>query len=691
MAAASPFHSGEQEIQQRFGMRSQIEEVGQRFIRDFLPDQHREFYQALPFIVIGSIDEDGWPWASLLAGRPGFIDSPDDTTLHFAAQPEAVDPLSANLRPGARLGFLGIEYQNRRRNRLTGRVTATGPEGFSIQVDQTFGNCPKFIQAREPVGSSIANTGQPKPQSHELTQLDERSRQIIQSADHFFIASYYSEDRDDPSQGADVSHRGGKPGFVKIDGDRTLTFPDFSGNYHFNTLGNILMNPRAGLLFMDFSTGDMLYLSCLAKLIWEGPDLDAFKGAERLVQFEIQSGRLVENGLPLSFDFVDYSPFVDQTGSWEEVAARQAELASGTRHREFHVTRIEDESANVRSFYLEPTDGGTPECHEAGQFLPVQLEIPGSTQALQRTYTISNAPNGRYYRLSVKREPAPADDLPPGQASGFLHDNITVGSTLRALSPRGKFVLDKDSTRPVVFISAGVGVTPMISMLEQMHRNAATCGCTRPVYFIHGARNARELAFGTFVRELANRWPNLNAHVRFSQPDSQDAAGKDFDSAGRVDVELLKSLLPLDDYEYYLCGPAAFMESMYTELQALNIQDERIHYEYFGAGKTLSAKTAPGAAVSDRPPVAVRFARSAREALWEPASGTLLELAESEGLEPAYSCRSGVCQTCAVQVESGSVDYAEAPAVAPPPGMALICSAYPVAPEEEAAPVVLDL
>ena len=691
MATVSPFHSGEQEIQRRFGMRGQIEDVGQRFIRDYLPDQHREFYQALPFIVVGSIDEDGWPWASLLAGQPGFINSPDPTTLTFDTQTAATDPLRGNLRPGARLGFLGIEYQNRRRNRLTGRVSATRPDGFAVQVDQTFGNCPKFIQARQPE-LSIGRPEHPDAQTvHELEALDDRGRQIVESADHFFIATYYSQDSDDPAQGADVSHRGGKPGFVRVDDDKTLTFPDFSGNYHFNTLGNILMNPRAGLLFMDFATGDMLYVSCLAKLIWDGADLDAFKGAERLVQFEIQSARLVQGALPLAFSFVDYSPFVEQTGSWEEVAAKKAELESGARQREFAVKRIEEESSNIRSFYLEPTDGRGVDCHRPGQFLPIQLDIPGLQEPVQRTYTISSAPNGRYYRLSIKREPATSTDVPPGQASNFLHDRATVGSTLRALSPRGKFVMDQDSTRPVVFISAGVGVTPMISMLEQMHDNAQTCGCTRPVYFVHGARNSRELAFADYVRGLKKAWPGLRTHIRFSQPDREDREGQDYDSRGRVDVELLKSLLPLDDYEYYLCGPAAFMESIYADLQALSIQQERIHYEYFGEGKTLSSGAAADAMVSDRPPVPVQFARSGTEAVWEPASGTLLDLAESAGLEPAYSCRSGVCQTCAVRVQSGSVDYAEAPAMDPPAGMALICSAYPAPSKDDGEPVVLDL
>ncbi len=268
MAAISPFHPGEQEIQDRFGMREQIEEVGQRFIRDHLPEQHREFYAGLPFLIIGSVDEDGRPWASLLAGDPGFISSPDPTTLVIASQPVFGDPLNDTLVNGTRLGFLGIDYHMRRRNRLTGRLIRADEHGMEIHVDQTFGNCPKFIQARTvEFGERLESMGDDRA-LHELERLDEKAKAIITAADHFFIATHYSDDDNDTAHGTDVSHRGGKPGFVRIDDDTTLTFPDFRGNYHFNTLGNILLNPRAGLLFIDFANGDLLWLTCTARVIW---------------------------------------------------------------------------------------------------------------------------------------------------------------------------------------------------------------------------------------------------------------------------------------------------------------------------------------------------------------------------------------------------------------------------------------
>ena len=250
------------------------------------------------------------------------------------------------------------------------------------------------------------------------------------------------------------------------------------------------------------------------------------------------------------------------------------------------------------------------------------------------------------------------------------------------MSPRGRFTLDSSSSRPIVLISGGVGITPMISMLERLASETAGCGCSREVFFVHGARNSKAQAFGNYLRSLATDWPCLHLHVRYSEPAADDVAGEDYDSTGFVDIELIKSLLAFDDYEFYLCGPPPFMESLYDGLKSLNVADQRIHYEFFGPGTTLRQARPDGAdslaeKLGDRAPVAVTFARSGVEATWDPSKGTLLDLAESEGLQPLYSCRSGICQTCTTKIVSGEVGYVEPPMTPPPDGEALICSAYP--------------
>lgn len=312
------FHEGERAVQERAGagIREKLAEIGPRVIRDFMPDQHRAFFEQLPFVVAGSVDAEGQPWASVLAAPPGFIHSPDAHTLELNVHPLAGDPLEDTLKDGAPIGLLGLEPHTRRRNRMNGVVQAVTRAGFEVRVEQSFGNCPKYIQAREPVYSAL----QGRAVSHDGRQLDAVARSLIERADTLFIATSYAGDdagnKAGHAGGVDVSHRGGKPGFVRVDGDATLTMPDFIGNFFFNTLGNIAVNPRAGLLFIDFDSGDLLYLAVTAEIIWDGPELQSFAGAQRLMRFSVQSMRLVESSLPLRWVGAELSPVLAATGAW---------------------------------------------------------------------------------------------------------------------------------------------------------------------------------------------------------------------------------------------------------------------------------------------------------------------------------------------------------------------------------------
>jgi predicted pyridoxine 5'-phosphate oxidase superfamily flavin-nucleotide-binding protein len=316
----SPFHAGELAIQQRAGGLAQAAALGQRGIRAYMPEQHRQFFAQLPFVLVGSVDRSGQPWASVLAGRPGFMHAPDPHTLRIDARPLPEDQLDANLQLGARLGMLGIELPTRRRNRLNGKVTALDPAGFSLGVTQSFGNCPRYIQGRQAV--FVDAPGRPRVDEHE--QLNEADRALIEAADTLFIASNAAAPADapeSPSAGADVSHRGGRPGFVRVEAPDTLVFPDFNGNALYQTLGNLHLDPRAGLLFIDFSSGDLLQLCCTASLVWDGPELRAFAGAERLLRLRVGRVRRLIDVLPLRWSAPDYSPYVERTGTWLEADA----------------------------------------------------------------------------------------------------------------------------------------------------------------------------------------------------------------------------------------------------------------------------------------------------------------------------------------------------------------------------------
>lgn len=316
----SPFHAGEQAVQARFGVRDKIEAIGRRIIHSEMPKQHRVFFAQIPFVVMGVKDADGQPWATLLSGQPGFITASTPTCLEIGALPAVADPTRSSLSVDRPVALLGIELHSRRRNRANGRVTATSEGGFSVAIDQSFGNCPQYIQARR-FDVVTPGSAAPPPAIEHGRGLDDAARQMIAAADTFFIASAHPGGDTGPTEGIDVSHRGGKPGFVKVDDD-VLTVPDFLGNYLFNTLGNLVLERRAGLVFSDFTTGDLLHLAVEAEIIWDGPEVDAFAGAERLVRFRVRDMVRVARGLALrEVGAVEPSPFLARTGSWTAVAA----------------------------------------------------------------------------------------------------------------------------------------------------------------------------------------------------------------------------------------------------------------------------------------------------------------------------------------------------------------------------------
>ena len=325
MNERTAFHAGELAVQAHVGVRERMAEMGARMIRDAMPDQHRELFEKLPMMLVGSLDERRRPWASVLPGQPGFVRAIDAQHLQVVAQPLAGDPLASNLWPGAPLGMLGIEPQTRRRNRVNGTVKQRDAQGFMLQVDQSFGNCPQYIQARTPSWVETA-PGAPGPAAP-TGLLNEAMLDLVRRSDTLFVASAAARARGDAgADGVDVSHRGGKPGFVRADIDTAgglavLTIPDFRGNFMFNTLGNIAANPVAGLLFFDPATGDVLQVTGSADIVWDGPDVQAFAGAQRLLRVHIDEARWLAGALPLRWSEPQFAAQLGATGSWPKVGA----------------------------------------------------------------------------------------------------------------------------------------------------------------------------------------------------------------------------------------------------------------------------------------------------------------------------------------------------------------------------------
>ncbi|MEA3277510.1 MAG: MOSC domain-containing protein [Pseudomonadota bacterium] len=894
----SLFHRGEREIQERLGVRDRTEHLGRRMIHPRMHEGQRTFLEQLPMLVVGTLDEARRPWASVLAGEPGFVHGIDPGTLAVKARPVYGDPLTAALVKGADIGTLGIELENRTRLRVNGRIQQVDDAGFRIRISQSYGNCPQYIQAREICpDADLSTIGEPRP-VRRGNALNRAEAALIARSDTFFVASHYSEDREDRTQGVDVSHRGGRPSFVVVAHETSLLFPDYSGNCMFNTLGNILMDPRCGLLFIDFANGDTLQMTGEAEILWERAHTSRFAGAERVVAFRIDETLFIEKALPFDWAFRGYSPVLDtlqpienpsppaqqpaqmslafvnvampkevihegkaiatgifkqpvdgrvmvrwlnvdcdgQADLWghggafravyvyslenyaywrkelgrdlpygqfgenftvegmsEEVVCvgdiyriggtllevsqprvpcfklaikmgiegfqnrflksgrigfyfkvlEEGEVGAGDAielvsrdPRGMSVRQISDllyfdptnivdaekalsipalshgwkrsfeerlakaaekqrpgldtflvdrkvpESETVTSFYLVPDAKRSLPRFLPGQFLTFALDIPGADEPVIRTYSLSDSPNPDYYRVSIKRETAPENrkDVPPGLASSFFHDCVDVGARIRAAPPRGKFTLDLDSDRTVVLLSGGIGLTPMVSMLNAV----VDGGSKRSVWFIHGTRSGAEHALGEAVRALADAHDNVHVHVRYSRPRPIDIKGRDYDSEGRVDIALLKELLAFDDYEFYLCGPPPFMKSLYCGLTATGVLESRVHYEFFGPSAPLIEEAKPAGQAHERSvdeeligDTPVDFARSGLTATWDPDCASILELAEHKGLSPPFSCRSGICQTCMCRVIEGEVEYFEEPLVKPDEGQALICVSRP--------------
>jgi len=681
----SPFHRGEHELQARIGQREKLEAIGKRVVRSYMPDQHREFFTKLPFMIIGSVDKEGWPWASILPARPGFITSPTPTSLEIKNWTIKGDPLAESLNKAENpLGFVGIELSTRRRNRVNGRVASSQKDRITVEIDQSFGNCPQYIQHRSvEFFREVEEVGQDY-EKQAFSTLDDDARILINATDTFFVSSYI-QSKDQPKiEGVDVSHRGGRPGFIKIEGN-TLTIPDYPGNNLFNTLGNFIINPKGGLIFIDFSTGELLMLTGTVELSWEkNEDIKAFKGADRSWTFTLHHGIRIKDALPFRSTLGDFSPNTLMTGTWEETAKVIEEQVKQDQWQIFKVSQIIDESEDIRSFYLKPKSEAPLPLFKAGQYLTIKTPNEPSVsnkKSLARTYTISSAPGESYYRISVKKEPN-------GVVSSHLHNTLAQGDEVEIKAPRGDFYIDALEKRPAVLIAAGVGVTPMISMALHVYNESIRMRQLRPLTIIHAAKTSNSRAFSSEFKKLQALSNKKIRYISFlSKPSTSDKAGIDFNGFGRINADTYKQALPLDNYNFFLCGPAEFMQSQYNALSELGIQDSRIFAEAFGPASIERKRDVTTASEQknqwlqqqelEATTSIIKFTKSKFEQPWSKGDKTILETAEDHGLSPEFSCRDGKCGACATPLLSGEVVYRNKPSAPINKNEVLICGAVP--------------
>lgn len=675
----SPWHRGELDAQRRAGVAPHHITSVTGFLRPYLNEQHKAFYPRLPFIVVGVVDATGRPWATLLEGRPGFMAAVDDTHLRIAATPASGDPAASGLSAGSAVGLLGIELETRRRNRLNGHVSELRDGALTVEVDRAYGNCPKYIHTRDLEFQPGDVDGVVVPERG--ASLDAEARDTIARSGTFFVASAVET----PVRAADVSHRGGRPGFVEVDGD-WLTIPDFQGNQFFNTLGNFLVNPRAGLLFPDFRTGDVLQLTGTVEVFFDSPRLAAFEGAQRLWRFHVDEMVRRRGVLHWRGQIRDEAAEAEITGTWVEARARES-AATVRGWRTLRVDKVADEARDVRSFVLKPVDDAPFSTGDAGMHLVLRTPAQEGNLPLIVSYSLSKMPSDGGYRISVKRA---------GPHSSAVWAHLQEGAVVEVRGPQGEFVAELASPRPVVLLSAGIGITPMLAMVEQLLEADRRAGKRRRIHFLHGAQDGDAMPFRAELAALASASNGLLTVTRcFSRPTSTERLDADFEVQGRLDVSVLRRTLPFDDYDFYLCGPPAFMQQTYDALRDMNIADARIRAEAFGPSslrrRSDSATLSPEQLAASTVDVPVSFVRTGTTAIWTSGSGSLLDLAERSGLTPEFGCRDGTCGTCRTAVVGGAVAYPGRAAPVAGAGGALICCGVPAAVGGPGSGLKLDL
>jgi uncharacterized protein len=378
----------------------------------------------------------------------------------------------------------------------------------------------------------------------------------------------------------------------------------------------------------------------------------------------------------------------------EEPAKQSAAAWQGWR--EFRVSRreYEDRDQNQCSFYLEPVDGVELPPFKPGQFLTFQLTVANAGKnhdndplvnapVIVRCYSLSDRPEPSCYRVTIKRIPSPVNspETPPGVASNYFHDHVRIGDILRVKAPAGHFFIDPDPAINVVLIAGGVGITPMLSMLRWCIENQST----RNIYLYFGLRHSGEHPFKSQIEQLASDHPNFRLNVLYSQPSPDDVRDRDFQHTGRIDVDLLRRTLPHGRHQFYICGPAAMMESLVPAIASWGVPQDDIRFEAFGpasvqlsndAQRDGNVQRAEGA-VAATEQFEIKFVRSARTLVWDSADASLLDFAERNGVEVDSGCRAGSCGSCETKLVSGRIHYASTPDFDIAPGHCLLCVGTP--------------
>jgi uncharacterized protein len=346
--------------------------------------------------------------------------------------------------------------------------------------------------------------------------------------------------------------------------------------------------------------------------------------------------------------------------------------------RKFEIVRKEQEGGGICSFYLQPHDQKPLPQFHPGQYLTFQLPIPGQRKPVIRCYSLSDSPlHPEYYRVSIKKLPPPRDkpEAPPGLSSTYFHEQLDEGDIVDVKAPSGHFYLDMAKQNPVVLIGGGVGLTPVLSMMNAI----CETGSKREVWFFYGVRNASDHIMRSHFDRIKKEHDNVRIFVCYSDPTPEEQQGREYDYGNRISVDWMKTVLPSSNYEFYLCGPPPFMEALVKGLEAWGVPEKDIKFEAFGPAtvKRTPAAQASAAEAATAMAIQVTFAKSGKTCAWTPEAGPLLDFAEENGIAIDFGCRAGNCGTCLTAIKSGDITYVNPPGNPPEAGSCLTCISVP--------------
>lgn len=352
--------------------------------------------------------------------------------------------------------------------------------------------------------------------------------------------------------------------------------------------------------------------------------------------------------------------------------------------RRFRVSKVIKETELCTSVYLQPTDK-KPICDfKPGQHLTLKFSVPGQGKPVIRCYSLSQGPRPDEYRISVKVVAPPRDqpDAPPGLVSHFVNRQLIQGDLIDVKAPSGSFHLDTDSDAPVVMMAGGIGITPMMSMIEYVLANQPQ----RQVILFYGSRNGADHAFKSVLNQIQAQFKNIHVINVYSAPGPTDQQGVDFQVAGYVSNELIQQVLPGPSFQFYMCGPPPFMDSVFKGLVEWGVPESRIHFEAFGPasiGKKRNQKVgAVDQGARQAVSVPVTFSNSNVSVSWSEDIESILNLAEANGVSVESGCRAGSCGTCELAIKNGRVKYPEGHTPDCKPKHCLPCIAQPDGPLE---------